>query len=106
MARPMLLIKPEVLEEMYDKFKDGVPVLKLMRIYNLVDALTPPTLAKLLKTVKQYYAMQDDEIRKDIGKSLYPNWIKTSEAIVAYQPSNWYYTGSFPIGKWVKREEV
>ena len=106
MARPMMLIKQELLKPMYAQFKTGVPVLKLQRKYELTNTLTPPTLAKLLKTVGQWDAVKDEGIKKDIHASLFPDWLNVSASIVAVQPLDWYYTGSFPVGKWIKREGV
>lgn len=104
MARPMVLMQEGVLHSLHLKHIQGVPVLALMRQHKLEDTITAPTLTKLLSYAK---AMQESEtvVMNIIRNSLFPVWLTNSKTIVASCPSEYYYTGKMPLGKWVKRGE-
>jgi hypothetical protein len=104
MARPMVLMQQQMLHQLHLKHIQGVPVLALIRQYKLDDDITAPTLTKLLSYAK---AMVDSDtaIHELIHKSLFPKWLEASKLTVVTCPSEYYYTGKMPLGKWVKRGE-
>lgn len=100
MARPMLLIKRELLEKLWYKHAEGVGISKLISIHNL--PLTPPTLTKLILYVCKADEAATDEIGKIITDSLYPRWLEEAKEDVVKQCSDWRYEGKMPLGKWVE----
>ncbi len=102
MARPMFLIQPLLLDKLWEGYKAGVPVCRLIRDNDL--SITPPTLTKLLKHYTMYANANDDTLERTIHKSLFPEWLTLSEDLIVKQPPNYRYTGIMPIGKWEKNE--
>lgn len=96
MARPIKLVKRKVLEEIYKKFKMGVPLSLLIREHSL--DLSRPSLAKLIS-----YLTERDEAdapTKDIIEdSLYPAWAEKNKRIVVIAKGN-KYIGQMPNGYW------
>lgn len=102
MARPMILIKEELLAKMYEERYMGVPLCKIIKRHKL--DITHPTLAKLIALYDAF--AESSGITSDIiHTSLFPDWLKQQPNLVLKQPNNWYYTGTMPLGKWVKQEE-
>lgn len=102
MARPMLLVGENLLTELHDKWKLGVPVCKLIQQYRI--NITHPTLAKLIR----YYDLSVQNTTNTdtillIRASLFPDWLDMPEysAAVVKQPPSYRYEGTMPIGKWV-----
>lgn len=102
MARPMVLMQEDLLNEIWYKHAQGVPVLAVIRQFDLDGKITAPTLTKLLSYVT---AMQDssEEVSNLIYKSLFPVWLTDNEAIIVTNPPDFYYTGKMPLGRWIKR---
>lgn len=103
MARPMILMQEALLKELYDKYAQGVPVLKLIRQYKLDAKITAPTLSKLLSYMKAMH-QADSNISIIIYNSLFPNWLVTNTKLINSSPNNWFYSGQMPLGKWVIRD--
>lgn len=106
MARPMVLMQSNDLQQLYGEWKLGVPVKKLKDKYSI--ELTEPTIKKLLN----YYDIgftANQEIQKQVFDSLFPDWLvkamnKTHTMYRGYyQPSEYFYTGRMPLGEWKKR---
>lgn len=102
MARPMLLMKKELLMQMYFLRGEGVPVCKLIQKHDI--AMTPPTLTKLLSYVDASETTCNAQVDKLIYNSLFPQWLDEAENDVVKQPSEWRYEGKMPLGKWVRNE--
>lgn len=104
MARPMILIKPTLLEELYNNNQLGVPVSALIRKHEL--PVTPPTLARLL----DFFHLAKDstpEAAQIIRASLFPAWLLTQEDNVAIQDSQLVkYQGKMPLGTWLPVNEA
>lgn len=104
MARPMVLIKRNLLKEMYDKYEQGVPVLKLIAQYRLEDSITAPTLTKLLGYYENMHKLKADKSKKAIAltidHSLFPEWLENSIFNVTTAPSLYSYSGKMPLGSW------
>lgn len=100
MARPMLLMKENLLDELYNKHKDGVKYNTLIAKYDL--PVSGPTLKKLLK---YYTVMQnsDIEVKRIIYASLFPKWLK--EELQYQNAAKWVYIGTMPLGNWEEKEE-
>ena len=98
MARPMVLVHEKLLEEIHAKHSQGVPVLKLIRHYELEGEITAPTLTKLLSymTIKE---TAEEKVKSIIHKSLFPNWL--SNMSPATSPPSYYYAGKMPLGTWI-----
>ena len=105
MARPMLLMQPNLLRELHYKSAQGVPVLVLIRSYKLEGVLTAPTLSKLLSYMLAIDNSQDSRIKDIISKSLFPQWLVEQKEVIAATPNEWVYSGRMPLGVWVKRAE-
>jgi len=108
MARPMLLMEEAILKELYSKYSQGVPVLKLIRQYKLDLLITAPTLTKLLSYIDAANKTNDITIRNTILASLFPTWLKerytlNRKLIAMPNPNTWFYTGKMPLGQWKKR---
>jgi len=105
MARPMILIKRPLLEQLLISNTEGVPVCALLRKHHL--PITPPTLTKLLN----YLAMAQDSrvelaVKQTIEASIFPEWLNGDTGNVISQEPNWFYTGRMPFGKWEYRETI
>lgn len=103
MARPMVLMQEDTLNELWYKHAQGVPVLAIIRQYNLEGKITAPTLTKLLSYMT---AMQDasDAVNAIIHASLFPRWLTDNDAkLIMTNPQEWYYTGKMPLGQWILR---
>lgn len=103
MARPMILIKKPLLEQMLLAHTEGVPISHLIRKHHL--PITPPTLTKLLS----HLSLAKDskvtpEIKAIIEASLFPEWLALETGSVVTQEANWHYTGRMPLGSWFYRE--
>lgn len=115
MARPMLLMNKDMLTTLHIRFSQGVPVLKLIRQFNLELHITAPTLSKLL-SYKNAMLKSQPEVSQIIEASLFPEWLDKAQPTkhnrvmfndklaIASSPSNWYYTGKMPLGQWKQRE--
>lgn len=103
MARPMVLMQEELLNAIWLKHAQGVPVLALIRQYKLDDVITAPTLTKLLSYMKAKTATSND-VSIIIHKSLFPAWLDNSGRVQTC-PTTYYYTGRMPLGKWLRRDE-
>lgn len=102
MSRPMVLMQEGLLELIYDKYVQGVPVLALIRQHNLDGKITAPTLTKLLSYMS---AMEKStsEVAKIIYKSLFPAWLKVhKDTVIATSPINYHYIGKMPLGAWIE----
>lgn len=106
MARPMLLMEETALNELYLKYSQGVPVLKLIRQHKLDNKITAPTLTKLLSYVTAMNKTDDKNIAQIIHNSLYPKWFtdRPSLCIIQSNPYKFYYHGKMPLGEWRERE--
>lgn len=97
MARPMILIQEDLLNQLSNRYATGVPICKLIKQYDL--PITPPTLTKLIS-----YNLMCDEVSYDIAKiihnSLFPEWLSSQDKLVLKQSSEWRYIGKMPLGKW------
>jgi len=110
MARPMLLIRQPLLTELYSKYRDGVPVSKLIAQHAL--GITPPTLTKLLMYMDAANEAKHDEVGQIIYASLFPEWLQDEPNVteigkhkdVVLQSPQWRYTGKMPIGNWERNE--
>lgn len=101
MARPMLLMKEDLLKVMYEKRKLGVPLTKLIEQHKL--SITHPTLARMLMHYSVLSSPSISEKTKVVVRaSLFPEWLSGKELVMS-QPVEWYYTGVFPLGEWKKR---
>lgn len=99
MARPMLLIKPDLLEELHQKAQDGVPVASLLRRYNL--AIADPTLSRLLSFYSLALSAHEDTALV-IRRSLFPEWLLAQPEAIATPPIGQVsYKGKMPFGEWV-----
>lgn len=108
MARPMKLIEHELLMELYHKYKDGVPVSKLLIKYDL--PLTHPTVSKLISYYALYvkkYEEGEIQLANIVKQSLFPIWSEFSKTTIMQQPDDWKYIGKMPFGCWeqVERNE-
>lgn len=103
MARPMILIKEKLLNEIYNKYKQGVPVLKLIRQYSLGESITAPTLTKLLSYKIAMETTKNKEIKQSIKTSLFPEWLDANKGNVQTNPKEWYYVSKMPLGEWIVR---
>lgn len=100
MPRPMYLIKEPYLKELTDLHSAGVPVATLVNKYSL--DITPPTLSKLIKTMRNYLECNNERGRVVMEASLFPEWLKNMEdGPLGKQPTTHKYIGPFPIGKWI-----
>lgn len=101
MARPMILMRPQLLNAIHAEHKLGVPVVKLLKRYNL--NITSPTLAKLLtyrRMLDKANSEADVTTAEIIQASLYPAWLVNQSNDIMYQPATHYYTGTMPLGEW------
>lgn len=108
MARPTILMQEDLLSEIWAKYNQGVPVLTLIKQYEIEDIITPPTLTKLLKYVSALENINPEgpqEAYELIYNSLFPTWIGgyNSCCPIVTQPKTWKYIGNMPFGKWEKR---
>lgn len=101
MSRPMLLVRKEVLEELHSKRKLNVPLTSLIKQHRL--DMTHPTLSKMLTYYDALVNVEDPTTAEVIKASLFPEWLKQSCGAVSSCPYEWYYSGVFPFGKWVRR---
>lgn len=101
MPRPMFLIKEPLLKQLSEEATIGVPVATLVSKYKL--EVTPPTLSKMISHYKAMITAPDDKSKKIIELSLFPNWLDYKDQPIIKQPSQYRYSGSFPLGKWIKR---
>ena len=101
MARPMILIKPALMETLYKASEEGVPISYLIRKHKL--SITSPTAAKLLSYyAKSQQASTSPEVKEIILKSLFPTWLLSSLRDTAVQDiSTHKYTGKMPLGRWI-----
>ncbi len=83
------------------KVQLGVPLAKIMRDMSLEDAISRPSLSKL---VKHYNTMLEDNDTV-ISASLFPSWLASDGISVQEQPDNWYYEGYFPLGDWMHEND-
>ena len=86
------LIRRSLLIELADLRLKGVPVLKLLRDYDL--ELSPPHLTKQL----DYYNMFKN--KAEVVNSLFPEWLNDIDNIQE-QPATAKYDGMFPWGEWI-----
>ncbi|PIR06649.1 MAG: hypothetical protein COV55_02745 [Candidatus Komeilibacteria bacterium CG11_big_fil_rev_8_21_14_0_20_36_20] len=101
MGRPITLIQESLLENMHTKYSFGVPVLKLIKEYNLEGSITPPTLAKLFSYVSALHNENTPkEVSATIYNSLYPKWLAKESKKVVSNPSSVVYVGKMPLGRW------
>lgn len=105
MARPMVLMQEDTLNELAYKYAQGVPVLAVIRQFNLEGKITAPTLTKLLSYMTAMQAESaSTEVAAIIYDSLFPKWLSDNEQnLIMSNPPEWYYTGKMPLGKWVLR---
>lgn len=103
MARPMVLMQEDLLNEIWYKHAQGVPVLAVIRQFDLDGKITAPTLTKLLSYVTAMESSSDDTVSDIIYASLFPVWLTDNEAIIVTNPPDFYYTGKMPLGRWIKR---
>ena len=96
----MILMQRSVLMELWHKYRQGVPVQKLISQYNI--PLTPPTFTKLLMFVSAANEANQDSVGTIIDNSIFPVWLAETDAVIAKQPKNWRYEGKMPLGEWVK----
>lgn len=101
MSRPMILLRKDVLEEMHGKRKLNVPLTSLIKQHRL--DMTHPTLSKLLSYYDALTRVPDQDTAETIKASLFPEWLSRSCGSVVSQPYEWYYSGTFPFGRWVRR---
>lgn len=101
----MLLVQEPILSDIWAKHQQGVPISALIRQEQL--KIANPTLTTLLGYVT---ALEDAEqsrltdIYQVIYDSLFPEWLtEKEEQPTVVQPKTWYYTGTMPLGKWVRR---
>jgi exopolyphosphatase/pppGpp-phosphohydrolase len=99
MARPMILMKENLLAVLHNKHKEGVKYDTLIKNYNL--KITGPTLKKLIK----YYEIMlknEGEVKTTVCNSLFPDWLvyNTIKEDVQHQPTGWIYDGNMPLGVW------
>ncbi len=101
MNKSMVLIRESLLKDLHRKNKDGVPVLHLLRVYDL--PLSAPTLTKLIGF---YNLMLDSkgEVHNTIHKSLFPPWL--IEDMQYHNTKTWIYLGKMPIGEWEQLKRV
>jgi len=103
MARPMILIKQPLLEQMLLAYTEGVPISKLIRKHHL--PITQPTLTKLLSHLSLAKDSKVDPATKAaVEASLFPEWLGEETGSVVTQSPNWHYTGRMPLGSWFYRE--
>lgn len=92
------LIDEPLLVELLSKFRDGVPIARLVRDYKL--EVSDPHLRKLLFI---YIDILDEELysskRCTIRDALFPAWVQGKDGIIT-QPNEWSFTGRFPLGTW------
>jgi len=104
MARPTILMQECVLSDIWRKHQDGVPVLALIRQYDIGDIITAPTLTKLIKCMT---LMENavPEVEELIYNSLFPRWLLAEEdnLTVVTQPKGVFYKGVMPMGEWIEK---
>lgn len=100
MSRPMLVMQRTLLSELHSKRAIRVPLTSLIEQHKL--DITHPTLSKMLQHYDALIRITHKETAELISASLFPEWMNSKDKIQT-QPSDWYYTGHFPMGKWVKR---
>lgn len=115
MARPMILIQHELLEKLYNERQLGVPLQKLIDNHSL--PIKHPTLSKIIQHYDNWKQFANNSFKDGdkqanlsmanrIAASLFPEWLTTNMSLVLKQPSEWFYEGPFPLGKWSKRNEA
>jgi len=104
MARVPALLPFTLLEELYNKVAQGVPILRLKREYN-IDAITFPTLAKHIRYYETFRKSLDSGLFKGkVYASLNPPWREEdTETLFLKPPKGWYYQGIMPYGSWKQR---
>lgn len=103
MPRPMLLMQQKELVDMHAKRKEGVPVSRIIKDYEL--EITHPTLSRLIEYY-ELYMQANDEIKPIIFSSLFPEWLSSSTDILVKQPTEYVYRGRMPLGQWEYRDEI
>lgn len=101
MARPMKLMRPQLLNKIYAEHTMGVPVVKLLKKHNI--DLTSPTLAKLLNyrhMLEKANAEGNTDAATIIERSIYPKWLTEQDEDILLQPPTHFYSGSMPLGEW------
>jgi hypothetical protein len=98
MARPIKLVKKQVLEDIYKKYTLGVPLSLLIREYKL--SISRPSLANLVSYCKQRDTSIDDNEKHTINDSLYPVWTKDKKASSVITAIGHKYIGQMPLGYW------
>lgn len=98
----MYLIKEDLFKKLYDKYKQGVPISKLIQQHDL--GVTPPTLTKLIMYYDAWQEASNDEVGEIIYNSLFPKWINEADSDITLQNSDWRYEGKMPLGQWVKND--
>ncbi len=97
MKVPRKLFRKDLLIELTEKAKLGVPVSKLVRDYKL--DCSDPHLSKHV----DYYTMFND--KPEVINSLFPAWLNADEDMQEEDSNNWKYVGLFPWGEWITIEE-
>jgi hypothetical protein len=100
----MFLIQEELFEKLYHKYRQGVPISRLIQQHSL--AITHPTLTKLIMYYDAWQEAYNDEVGSIIFRSLFPEWLTNNQdnKNVLLQPPEWRYEGKMPLGQWVKNE--
>lgn len=95
MARPIVLIKEDLLAELYRKYMDGVKYRTLVRRHEL--PIASPTLKYLLQHYSFVINTSGFEHRLAY-ESLFPEWL--TEPVQRQDTTKWAYYGTMPLGKW------
>ena len=92
------LISEPLLIDLLNKYRDGVPLSKLVKNYRM--DISTPHLRKLLFIYIDILDPEQSEANQlALRKAIFPAWIEgTRSAIV--QPNEWTYKGKFPFGEW------
>lgn len=103
MGRPIVLIPPKMMEEMYMQYNHGVSLRRVIRNLKCDNCISPPTLSKLFEYFRSAAEMPDPKINEVITKSLFPIWILNKDK-PQQAPSNYIYIGKMPFGYWLKKD--
>lgn len=100
MARPIKLVQKHILEVVYNKHMDGVPLSLLIRKYDL--KISRPSLSNLVEYCRIRDATSNKDEQQAINNSLYPDWILSEVECVA-TAKGVKYIGHMPYGYWVSK---
>lgn len=91
MAKPIVLVKEELLFKLADLHSLGVPISVLHS--DIKEHISMPTLTKLINL----YLDGERNI-------IFPKWLEEQEKVIAKQDSSkWAFIGKFPDGDWIKK---